>query len=316
MAPSLSRYSSYLPLLIPSLLAASYILASRRTRSKLNKLPAPVDPGLGSLPLNSRARVVYSEDWLEGGAYVQLPMGRVRYWLVGPVSDKKVVLIHGLTTPALVFKRLVPILIAAGYQILLYDLYGRGYSDAPQNITYDAHLYVTQLALLLQHVGWERAHLTLAPFSRIQNLPFVQALTLRAILSKVIKPPPTGETPLNEIVRLQASSLRGFAHAVISSLHDGAVAHMRWAFVVPGWCGRRVLFIHGTNDTIVPPQSSPLLRSLVDSVSTGGNSISVASGKETKAKTTLVSIEGAGHYLIWSRADEVGEAIVGFLEEK
>lgn len=36
------------------------------------------------------------------------------------------------------------------------DLYGRGYSDAPQT-TYDATLYVTQLAFLMQHVKWDKA---------------------------------------------------------------------------------------------------------------------------------------------------------------
>lgn len=39
---------------------------------------------------------------------------------------------------------------------LLLDLYGRGYSDAPHT-TYDANLYTTQLALLLQYVGWNKA---------------------------------------------------------------------------------------------------------------------------------------------------------------
>jgi pimeloyl-ACP methyl ester carboxylesterase len=38
------------------------------------------------------------------------------------------------------------------------DLYGRGYSDAPE-ITYDASLYATQLALLMQHVKWSQAHI-------------------------------------------------------------------------------------------------------------------------------------------------------------
>lgn len=36
------------------------------------------------------------------------------------------------------------------------DLYGRGYSDAPQT-TYDAALYATQLALLMQHIKWDKA---------------------------------------------------------------------------------------------------------------------------------------------------------------
>lgn len=33
------------------------------------------------------------------------------------------------------------------------DLYGRGFSDAPST-TYGSMLYTTQLALLLQYLGW------------------------------------------------------------------------------------------------------------------------------------------------------------------
>jgi hypothetical protein len=67
-----------------------------------------------------------------------------------------------------------PALASRGYRVLLYgtlarvfvsvpqhstsaDLYGRGYSDAPE-ITYDASLYATQLALLMQHVKWPKAY--------------------------------------------------------------------------------------------------------------------------------------------------------------
>ena len=58
----------------------------------------------------------------------------------------------------MIYTRLVPILTSTGHRVLLYDLYGRGYSDAPQ-VKYDATLYVTQLALILQHVGWTKAHI-------------------------------------------------------------------------------------------------------------------------------------------------------------
>lgn len=38
------------------------------------------------------------------------------------------------------------------------DLYGRGYSDAP-DVTYDVTLHTTQLALLMQHIRWNDAYL-------------------------------------------------------------------------------------------------------------------------------------------------------------
>jgi len=38
------------------------------------------------------------------------------------------------------------------------DLYGRGYSDAPET-TYDSTLYTTQLALLMQYLKWDKANI-------------------------------------------------------------------------------------------------------------------------------------------------------------
>ncbi|KAF8143104.1 Alpha/Beta hydrolase protein [Mycena galopus ATCC 62051] len=159
MSPSASRYLTYLLLLVPPLVVSFYLLASFPLPP--DPLPVPSYPGLASLPLDSRARQIYSEDWVEGGegAYVDLPMGRTRYWLVGPENGKKIVLIHGLSIPALIWGPLVPPLVAAGHRVLLYDLYGRGYSAAPVGATYDAQLYVTQLALLLQHLGWQKTRL-------------------------------------------------------------------------------------------------------------------------------------------------------------
>ncbi len=40
--------------------------------------------------------------------------------------------------------------------ILLFDLYGRGYSDSP-GTNHDEALFTTQLALVMDHVGWHSA---------------------------------------------------------------------------------------------------------------------------------------------------------------
>ncbi|KAF8549951.1 alpha/beta-hydrolase [Imleria badia] len=78
-------------------------------------------------------------------------------WSVYPEDGSRAVLIHGLSVPAIVWKDVAPVLASRGYRVLLYDLYGRGYSDAP-DVTYDVTLHTTQLALLMQHIRWNDAY--------------------------------------------------------------------------------------------------------------------------------------------------------------
>ncbi|KIY49147.1 alpha/beta-hydrolase [Fistulina hepatica ATCC 64428] len=144
---------SYTLLVLPPLLLTIYFLAAFPHPPP----PLMVHPSLASLPNTSRSWDIYPEDYYPGGEYITLPYGRMRYWLFGPDNGKKIVLIHGLSVPAIIWKDVAPQLSKRGYRVLVYDLYGRGYSDAPQT-TYDARLYATQLALLMQHIKWERAH--------------------------------------------------------------------------------------------------------------------------------------------------------------
>lgn len=70
----------------------------------------------------------------------------------------QIILIHGLSIPSLIYASVAPSLAQQGFRVLLYDLYGRGYSDALEGKgEYDTTLYTTQLALLMQRVGWDKA---------------------------------------------------------------------------------------------------------------------------------------------------------------
>lgn len=60
------------------------------------------------------------------------------------------------------------------------DLFGRGYSDAP-NMAYDAGLYTTQLALLMQYVRWENAHIV--GFSMVRSYTYYDPLNWRSVLA-------------------------------------------------------------------------------------------------------------------------------------
>lgn len=45
---------------------------------------------------------------------------QTRYWLFGPETGRKVVLIHGLSVPSLIWKRIAPELAKKGARVLVY----------------------------------------------------------------------------------------------------------------------------------------------------------------------------------------------------
>ena len=83
-----------------------------------------------------------------GGSYVTLPEGVTHYELSGPGDGQVVVLMHGATIPMYAWDAQVKPLTDAGYRVLRYDMYGRGYSDRPSG-DYSQAFYRKQLADLL-----------------------------------------------------------------------------------------------------------------------------------------------------------------------
>ena len=96
------------------------------------------------------------------------------------------------------WREIAPYLAEQGFQVLVYggypaslhqyrmleqtcingiDLYGKGYSEAPHT-TYDWTLFCTQLALLLQYVRWEAAHVVGFSMVSIDDLKRQRAYVL------------------------------------------------------------------------------------------------------------------------------------------
>ena len=71
------------------------------------------------------------------------------YETAGPPAGPAVVLVHGFSTPLLVWERTAPALAAAGFHVVAYDLYGRGRSDR-LHCAYDPALYERQLRALIE----------------------------------------------------------------------------------------------------------------------------------------------------------------------
>lgn len=86
------------------------------------------------------------------GQIAQLSKGATYYQWLGPVRGPVAVLIHGLSTPSVVWKDVAQCLVDSGYRVLVYDLYGRGLSDAPKG-DQDTAFFLTQLDELLEDQG-------------------------------------------------------------------------------------------------------------------------------------------------------------------
>lgn len=81
-------------------------------------------------------------------SFVRLSDGITHYERLGAGEDPLVVLVHGISTPMFVWDYQLEALVRSGYQVLRYDLFGRGLSDRP-SMRYDAQLYYRQLIELL-----------------------------------------------------------------------------------------------------------------------------------------------------------------------
>lgn len=95
------------------------------------------------LPLDENARANAPGD------FVELPDGMVHYELTGPATGPLVVLVHGFSAPMFTWDRNAPVLAQAGFRVLRFDLYGRGFSDRPPG-PYNLDLFLRQISGLLQ----------------------------------------------------------------------------------------------------------------------------------------------------------------------
>ncbi|CAI6095363.1 unnamed protein product [Clonostachys chloroleuca] len=91
----------------------------------------------------------YPQDVFPGGREVETPYGTIQVFEWGPENGEKVALVHGIGTPCIALGDMAKQFVAKGCRVLLFDLFGRGYSDAPGDLPYDDRLYTSQILLAL-----------------------------------------------------------------------------------------------------------------------------------------------------------------------
>src|SRR5262245_18580294 len=82
------------------------------------------------------------------GRFARLSDGYTHYELGGPSGGPLIVMAAGFSVPYYIWDPTFTALTTAGFQVLRYDYYGRGYSDRPR-IPFTDEMYVRQLDELL-----------------------------------------------------------------------------------------------------------------------------------------------------------------------
>jgi len=131
------------------------------------------------------------------GDFVELSGGLVHYQLEGPADSPLIVLVHGFSVPAYIWDPTFLALKEAGYQVLRFDLFGRGYSDRP-DVIYDINLFSNQLEELLSELEVEEpVYLVGLSMEVVQvtwkdifpmNLPGVGEYLMAAVMEPILLP--------------------------------------------------------------------------------------------------------------------------------
>ena len=98
------------------------------------------------------------------GNFVTLSRGVVHYRWFGAETGDLIVCIHGLTTPSFVFEGLARHYANIGKRVLVYDHYGRGYSDRPK-AKQDKAFFINQLDELLDKLEIKKQKFELVGYS-------------------------------------------------------------------------------------------------------------------------------------------------------
>jgi pimeloyl-ACP methyl ester carboxylesterase len=231
------------------------------------------------------------------GKFVALGAGRTHYDVAGPDTGRVAVLVHGFSVPSYIWDSTSKALGAAGYRVIRYDLFGRGYSDRP-DASYDGAFYDAQLTDLLDSLrvtepvdlfglsfgGYVVAHYATTHAQRIRTLVmvdpassssrlpwFVTAPGLGAYLFQVVEVPGKAEGQSSDFLHPEKfpgwadkyrpqMRFRGFGRSLHRSAITMSTADYPGMYATIGKSGMPVLLVWGKQDPTVPFANSAIVQ--------------------------------------------------------
>ncbi|KAK3905186.1 Alpha/Beta hydrolase protein [Staphylotrichum tortipilum] len=141
------------------LVVASTAIATAVVLSLLHRYLWPTEPKISRSPLKTLLptmsadeyhKLEYKPDNFPGARDVETPYGSIRVYEWGPLTGQKVLFVHGISTSCITLTKLANALVEQkGCRVMLFDLFGRGFSDNPGDLQHDARLYTTQILIAL-----------------------------------------------------------------------------------------------------------------------------------------------------------------------
>lgn len=243
-----------------------------------------------------------------------------------------VVFVHGFSAPSYMWDNNRKTLANAGYRVLTFDLYGRGYSSRP-NVKYDKQLFVDQINELTQKLAVNRPFhimglsmggaITSAYVAQNPNkilsvgyvAPFNQPvdigpLTLPIIgkwLGYLLFIPKLPSNQANDLVRpehfpywadkfSEQMMFKGFRRAIISTGRHLITKDPSDDFAEVGKLSIPKLLLWGKEDKVIPLSDAVRVKELLGS------------------DTELEVFDDAGHAMQYECYDRVNPAILSHLE--
>ncbi|TGO64158.1 hypothetical protein BCON_0008g00050 [Botryotinia convoluta] len=220
-------------------IASSESQLDAKTNSQI--IPSPLKAQIPTLSHEEISTLPYPPNIFPGARDVPSPYGSTRAYEFAPVTGPKVLLIHGISTPCIALHSLATTLATThGCRVLLFDLFGRGYSDGVSNLPHDERLYTTQILLVLtsSSLSWFVDGFHILGFSMGGGIAVDFAVAFPKMVKDVILLAPAG---------------------LIREEHFGWKGKMmrKWWFPdgLWGWILRRR--VCGAYDTVPNPSSSP-----------------------------------------------------------
>ena len=205
------------------------------------------------------------------GDFVRLDDGYTHYELSGPVNAQVVVLVHGFSAPYFIWEPTFKALAQAGFRVLRYDLYGRGFSDRPR-LRYNIDLFRRQLLQLLDALNLNQP-LALVAFSMGAPiaLSFIDKYPMRAHKLALIGPAGARSINFFRLLKTHISSsanaaryvkeylepykvqmrYRGFKRALVSTIYNGMLGDFSGLYRRVGEQKRPVQLIWGCQDSTI-----------------------------------------------------------------